>query len=70
MAKKKQNNYLNIMKVLEMTEDTMCSKYDYDWEDSESLEVKPEYIQEYDSYYLKFWNLIHNTNYLSRKEIK
>lgn len=64
-----QEQQLNLMKVLEMTEDMMCSKYNYDWEDPELVEVRPEYLEEYDKYYLQFWNIVHNTNYLTRDEI-
>ena len=43
------------MEVLRKTENVMCNKYDYGWEDSTTLNVKTEYKEEYDKYYTQFW---------------
>ena len=49
-----------LMKVLEMTEQCMCSQFDYDWEDSRTLEIKEEFRHLYDYYYQHFYNIVNN----------
>lgn len=57
-------NYNNIQKAADKVEDLMTTKYGNSWfnivksEDEEDrIEIKPEYVSEYDEYYEKFlWN--------------
>lgn len=53
-----QDKQMKLMKVLEQTEAIMNDKYDYEWEDSDTLEVKPEYQEEYDHIYNIFFEQI------------
>lgn len=57
-------NYNNIEEAANKAEDLMTAKYRNSWfnivksEDKEDrIEIKPEYVSEYDEYYEKFlWN--------------
>lgn len=57
-------NYNNIQEAADKVEDLMTAKYGNSWfnivksEDEEDIiEIKPEYVSEYDEYYEKFlWN--------------